>query len=311
MYELTREGGLLDRIKKCRELQHKLKHEDYGDVDEVNKACGAATEQDESTGSSLYINKGTNGWFDITHPGDDSFPPMYLLGYLNQHHVQKALGVPVNFTWASPAVGEAFHATGDMPRAGFLEDIAYVLDHGVRVAMMYGDRDYACNWVQGEQSSLKIPWQGQEKFAQAGYAPLVVSPVHAGGLTRQYGNLSFTRVYQAGHEVPAYQPEASYQIFMRALAGKDIATGTIDVQEAAARGEQYATKGPGDTWWMKNEVLPPPAHECYILEMGRCTEEEKSWVFNGTAIVTDWIVTGHNDSLAPEHISPLFTVQDL
>ena len=170
--------------------------------------------------------------------------------------MQKALGVPVNHSVASDAVYQGFTATGDGVKGRLLDDIAYILDHGVKVAMIYGDRDYACNWVQGEQSSLKIPWSSQEKFQSAGYTPLVISPVHSGGLTRQYGNLSFTRVYQAGHMVPSYQPEASYEIFMRALLGNDIATGTVDLQEVAARGEQYATEGPGDTWWMKNDVLP-------------------------------------------------------
>lgn len=200
--------------------------------------------------------------FDITHPGQDSFPPAYLIGYLNQHWVQKALGVPVNHTVSSAAVSQAFSNTGDIVRAGLLEDIAYILDHGVKVSMLYGDRDYACNWVQGEKVSLKIPWSSQADFEAAGYMPLVISPVHSGGLTRQYGNLSFTRVYQAEHLIPSYQPEAAYKIFMRALLGKDIATGSVDLHEVAAKGGQYATNGPSDTWWMPSEILPAPQSEC-------------------------------------------------
>ena len=80
-----------------------------------------------------------------------------------------------------------------------LEDIAYVLENGIKVAMVYGDRDFACNWIGGERSSLSIPYIYSEQFKQAGYAPIEVNENYVGGQVRQYGNLSFSRVYQAGH----------------------------------------------------------------------------------------------------------------
>ncbi|KAK5128269.1 hypothetical protein LTR85_002936 [Meristemomyces frigidus] len=298
MYELGRPDGIIDRIEECRRMEHELDRNDYGDVKRVNDYCQETSDLVGSVTSSYYIQKAKNGWYDITHPAQDSFPPAYLTGFLNQHWVQKALGVPVNHTASSMAVYQGFSSTGDIVKGGMLEAIAYVLDHGVKVAMLYGDRDYACNWVQGEKSSLNIPWSSQDSFQAAGYTPLVISPVHSGGLTRQYGNLSFTRVFQAGHLVPSYQPEAAYEIFMRALLGKDIATGSVDLQEVAAQGELYATEGPPDTWWMRSEVLPAPPRECYYLDIGRCTEEEKRWIFDGTAIVKDWIVTGRNVTAA-------------
>ncbi|KAK3118025.1 hypothetical protein LTR53_000062 [Teratosphaeriaceae sp. CCFEE 6253] len=297
MYELSKPGGIVDSIETCRALQRALDPAGHGDNAEVNEACRTALSAGENVTAGLYQRKGQHGWFDITHPAADPFPPAYLFGFLNRHWVQQALGVPVNHSTISPAVYEAFLSTADMTRGDLLKDLAYVLDHGVKVAMIYGDRDYACNWVQGERSSLGIPWSSQAAFRGAGYTPLVVSPVYSGGLTRQYGNLSFTRVYQAGHMVPSYQPEAAYAIFMRALLGKDIATGTVDLRaHAAAEGEEYATTGAGDTWWMRNDVLPSPPRECYVLEMGHCDEEEKGWIFDGTAIVKDWIVVGRRES---------------
>lgn len=210
----------------------------------------------------------------------------YLIGYLNQGWVQQALGVPVNHSAVSNAVSTGFSNTGDMARGGMLEDLAYILDHGVKVALLYGDRDYACNWIGGEASSLHIPWSSQQDFGDAGYTPLVLSPVHSAGLTRQYGNLSFTRVYQAGHLVPAYQPEAAYEIFMRSLLGKDVATGSLKVAD------DYATAGPPDTWWMKSEVLPQPEPECYTLVPETCSEEMQQWLKDGMAIVEDRFVVG-------------------
>lgn len=46
------------------------------------------------------------------------------------------------------------------------------------------------------------------------------------GETREYGNFSFTRIYEAGHEVPYYQPIASLQLFNRTINNWDTATGT-------------------------------------------------------------------------------------
>lgn len=35
--------------------------------------------------------------------------------------------------------------TGDIARGGFLEDLGDLLDRGVQVVLMYGDRDYIGN----------------------------------------------------------------------------------------------------------------------------------------------------------------------
>lgn len=288
-YELLRPGGLKDQITECRRLARESDPNEYGNIEKVNAYCAQASENVDNVTTSVYQANQDYGWYDITHPLADAFPPQYLMGFLNQAWVQKALGVPVNHTAASYAVFKAFSSTGDHSKGGLIGDLAYILDHGVKVALFYGDRDYACNWVGGESSSLKIPWASQKDFAKAGYTPLVLSPVHSGGLTRQFGNLSFTRVYQAGHLVPSYQPEAAYEIFMRAILGKDIATGEVKVTD------DYQTEGPPDTWWMKSEVLPAPKGQCYVMAPSTCSKEEKEWLGDGTAIVKNWIVVGRED----------------
>ena len=216
------------------------------------------------------------------------------MGFLNQHWVQRALGVPVNHTWDSDMVATAFRNTGDMIRGGILEDIAYVLESGVKVALVYGDRDYACNWLGGEASSLRINYTGTEGFRNAGYTPIEVSPFYPGGQVRQHGNLSFSRVYQAGHMIPSYQPETAYKIFMRAMFNKDIATGRIDLTDG------YSTKGPSSTWHIKNDILPCQEPECYILEPSGCSEEEYAMVMNNTAIIENYIVVGSTVGQAGE-----------
>lgn len=137
----------------------------------------------------------------MTDERQDPFPPNYYLGYLSQHWVQSALGVPLNFTESVNSVYDAFTQTGDYVRGGYLEDLAYVLDQGIKVALVYGDRDYACNWIGGEEVSLSVPYSNLQQFKNAGYASLKVNGSYEGGLVRQVGNFSFSRVFQAGHEV--------------------------------------------------------------------------------------------------------------
>ena len=187
-----------------------------------------------------------------------------------------------------------------VPRGGYLEGLADLLDKGVKVHLVYGDRDYACNWVGGEAASLAIPHRYQRQFAAAGYTPLTVSPPDRPpfvpyGLTRQHGNLSFTRVYQAGHMVPSYQPEASLRVFERALFNRDVATGTVDLATTGGWREDveiFRTEGTRDAWWKRSEVMPVPESRCYTLMVSTCTGEEREALRNGTAIVKDYILVG-------------------
>ena len=129
-----------------------------------------------------------------------------------------------------------------------------------------------------------------DNFHAAGYAPVVTNDTYIGGQVRQYGNLSFTRVYEAGHEVPAYQPETAYRIFQRALFNFDIATGSI----STAGNPTYSTEGPEKVDDIKNEVVVLPGSQCYVLDRDQCTAEQWETVENGTALVRNWIVVDAN-----------------
>ena len=62
------------------------------------------------------------------------------------------------------------------------------------------------------------------------------------GQVRQYGNFSFLRVYEAGHAVSFYQPQAALEMFRRALGGNDMATGRVDLYDGyGTRGRANAT----------------------------------------------------------------------
>ena len=172
----------------------------------------------------------------IRHPYDDPTPPTYFVDYLNLASTQAALGVNLNYTESNTDVYYAFQKTGDFVYPNFLTDLETILNNSVRVALIYGDADYICNWFGGQAVSLEIDYIHSAEFRAAGYTPFVVDGTEFGEV-RQYGNFSFLRMYESGHEVPFYQPVGSLAAFSRVLGNVDLATG-----EVAVTGD-YATNG--------------------------------------------------------------------
>lgn len=170
--------------------------------------------------------------------------------------------------------------------------------------MMYGDRDYPCNWVGGEAASLAVPYSQAARFADAGYAPLL-TPEGIKGMTRQFGNLSFTRVFQAGHEVPSYQPAAAHEIFRRATFGLDIPTGLFTTDD------QFATIGPKDIWHIKSVPHAPPKPKCYILKPTTCVPEVWGKVLAGAVTVKDWFVVDEGDDVFEDSLLESRPYQDV
>ncbi|KAI1499275.1 serine carboxypeptidase [Biscogniauxia marginata] len=292
MYNWTRPGGCKEKVQAC---QDSMKDQDPVVASLLKTMTGSCNNASESCAMSDWqaYQDLDRGWFDIAHPKYDPFPAPLLSGYLMQESVLSALGVPVNHSKVSLAVSRLFDRTHDIIHGGFLDAIAYLLDSGVKVHMMYGDRDYACNWVGGEKASLAVPYTRAAEFSAAGYAPLI-TPDGFSGMTRQLGNFSFSRVFQAGHEVPSYQPVAAYEIFMRAIFNRDIPSGLIHVTD------EFVTVGPGDTWGVRQNPPKIPTPRCYILAPETCVPEVWEKVVSGTAEVKDWFVVDDEETPAGE-----------
>lgn len=288
-----RPGGCKDQVLDCHDAARIGDPRNLGSNATVNKICEAAETFCYSYIMDGYRNATDRGYFDFgTISGSSS---KFHQAFLNQPHVQEALGVPLNWTSSSSTVKERFNALGAYPRDASLPNMAYLLDNGIKVALMYGDRDFACNWYGGEQVSLAIPHAEQTAFKAAGYTPLMTNASYSGGQVRQHGNLSFSRVYEAGHEVASYQPETAYRIFMRVIFGQDIATGQVSAQN-------YTTIGPEDTYDIRNKPLDPqPLSYCYSWSPGSCSDEQKAAILNGSATICSYVVKDKNSTqLFPE-----------
>ena len=189
-------------------------------------------------------------FYSIRHPYEDPTPPTYFTDYLNLASTQAALGVNLNYTDSNTDVYYAFQKTGDFVYPNFLTDLEMILNNSVRVALFHGDADYICNWFGGQAVSLQIDYTHSAEFRAAGYAPFVVDGTEYGEV-RQFGNFSFMRIYEAGHEVPFYQPLASLVMFSRVLGNVDIATGDTLVTGS------YETNGTADATHTEPYVAIP------------------------------------------------------
>lgn len=61
-----------------------------------------------------------------------------------------------------------------------------------------------------------MSWDLQSTFNKQGWTPLQVGG-HVYGVYKAAGNLTYLRVFEAGHEVPAYQPLISLEVFKQTM----------------------------------------------------------------------------------------------
>ncbi|KAH6625182.1 Alpha/Beta hydrolase protein [Boeremia exigua] len=267
----------------CRALADAKDPRGLGNQPDVNKACLGAFLYCFSNLHDDFYKSGRNQ-FDIAVPAlPESFPPKWAAGYLNDAETQQALGVPLNWTGQSIPVAVGFNATGDFILGDGLNKLRGLLNKGVKVSLVYGDRDYQCNWLGGEAISMAL---GSTDFKKAGYADIETNSSHVGGVVRQHGNLSFARVFQAGHETPYYQPETAYQIFNRVMFNNDVATG----QSSSAN---YSSCGPSSAWTESLLHSDEEPAQCYLWDVFEtCTKAEEAILRSGNAIVENFILVG-------------------
>ncbi|EME45168.1 hypothetical protein DOTSEDRAFT_23237 [Dothistroma septosporum NZE10] len=280
-------------IQRCRAADSDM----FGDNADANKLCESA----QFTCNNLTVLAVAAGYniYDIRQKLPSPDPSAAYQQYLNQASVLEAIGARVNYTESSPYVQQGFISTGDTIRGGMIEDLAALLKLGVRVALIYGDADYACNWYGGQAVAYAIanalpsyPWPTAvassgagvpvtyaSGFASAGWAEIVVNDSYVGGAVKQYGNLSFSRVYDAGHFVPYYQPETAFQIFARIIMGSDLATAAdVDLATYTSNGTANSTH--------TNRVPSPPAYTCWVRNWDdSCSDDDTTAMKAGKGVV--------------------------
>ena len=93
---------------------------------------------------------------------------------------------------------------------------------------------------------------------------------YVSGAVREFGNLSFSRIYNAGHLVPAYQPETAFTVFTRVIEGVDVGLGvSIDLSTFGTEGDANAT----------HTNNAPPMHNptCFVRTVNEtCSTDQRN-----------------------------------
>ncbi|KAF2104278.1 alpha/beta-hydrolase, partial [Rhizodiscina lignyota] len=297
--QLNGEGGCQQQLQDCRRRAAAMDPGDEGDDIDTNFACYNA--QMSCLGIQSVYQTSNRSVYDIRQANPNPFPSLAYIEYLNNASVQASIGAGINYTESNELIYQVFWSTGDMIRSSQLTSLAALLARGIRIAFIYGDADYICNWMGGEAVSLALAQQnlpsppGEQypayiaspyatKFPQAGYADVVTNSSYVGGAVRQYGNLSFTRVYDAGHLVAAYQPETAFTLFTRIIQGVDISTGQpIDPNTWSSQGPANATHDNSKTHGSSNLGAQPT---CWIRGISSsCTEDQQQAILQGQGSV--------------------------
>jgi len=171
-----------------------------------------------------YQRTGTNV-YDIRGPCKDSsnlcYPDLgWISKFLNQRSVIEALGAEVDgYESCNFDINRNFLFAGDWMKP-YHQLVPGILAQ-IPVLIYAGDADFICNWLGNHAWTEALVWPGQKDFnnVELGKFTMADSGKHVGDI-KSSGNLTFLRIFQAGHMTPMDQPESSLEFFNRWLNGK-------------------------------------------------------------------------------------------
>lgn len=138
--------------------------------------------------------------------------------YLNQAEVQKKLGAEVEeYQSCNFDVNRNFVFAGDWMKP-YHRAVIELLEKDLPVLIYAGDKDFICNWLGNQAWVNALEWSGHDDFAKQPIKDWTVAK-KAAGQVKNHKNLTFLRVFGAGHMVPYDQPENSLDMVNRWING--------------------------------------------------------------------------------------------
>lgn len=144
----------------------------------------------------------------------------YAEKWLDQKKVLQAIGSKVDkYETCSDKVMGDFSSTIDYA-ISFTGNVTIILEHDIPILVYAGDQDYVCNWLGQREWTNKMNWTHQSDFNKAKMKDFVVRPNDdPAGKIQTSHDLTFLRVYQAGHMVPKDRPIVAHEMINRWISG--------------------------------------------------------------------------------------------
>jgi len=134
--------------------------------------------------------------------------------WIAQPSVLKALGISPKSDWSECNMEVHTLMLGDW--ISNLEKQVPSLLKDYRMLVYSGELDFICNWVGGLAWTTAMNWNGQTQFVNANMTTWHVG-TSAAGSTKSALNLTFLKVFNAGHMVPMDQPKNALNMVSRFL----------------------------------------------------------------------------------------------
>ncbi|KAJ7639710.1 alpha/beta-hydrolase [Mycena polygramma] len=157
---------------------------------------------------------------DLRQNSSALFPPEFYLNYLALPDVKAKIGAESNYSECANAPDRLFGRTGDDART-WLPELGALANSTLKILIWAGDADINCNWLGGHASVLAMDWYGKQRLADTPFTNITVNGTIVAAV-QNVDNFSFARVYEAGHEVPAFQPVAALEIFKQVIAKEQL-----------------------------------------------------------------------------------------
>ncbi|KAK7720510.1 hypothetical protein SLS63_009728 [Diaporthe eres] len=163
-----------------------------------NNACLNGDSTCRSAVESPIENANDFNVYDVLEPSSSQStdPPETYVDYLQTQSVMTAIGAQTTY--------------GECPDTPYNK-------------MVGSGDDWICNWYGSQLVVNSINYTNSAAFQSAKLAEYTVSGTSHGQF-KTAGNLNFLRVYEAGHEVPYYQPAAALQAFTQIMQGKALSS---------------------------------------------------------------------------------------
>ncbi|KAG6326546.1 hypothetical protein ID866_12543 [Astraeus odoratus] len=158
--------------------------------------------------------------YDLRQNSSALFPPEYYVNYLQTPAIQKQIGAETKYSECSSKPYDLVINTGDDART-WLPQLAELANSGLKILMWAGDTDIICNWIGIYAAILSMDWYGKETLNNTPLTNITLDGTPIASVVN-VDNFSFARVYGAGHEVPAFQPAAAFEIFSQVIRGEQL-----------------------------------------------------------------------------------------
>jgi hypothetical protein len=213
-------------------------------LEKCTRIVGEVAECYAARAACIYVDDKYGAYYpddfdyeDIRQPASAPFPPETYVTYLSDPEIMKKIGAKIQYQECSDAVHTPFSLNGDSmsplflptsnspillsnrpPKASrsFLPALSSVVQSGITTVIWAGDADATCDWFGGFYSANAIEYAGQAIFENKLVTNYTVKG-EVGGEFKTVGKLSWLRVFESGHEVPAFQPELALQVFKQTM----------------------------------------------------------------------------------------------